>query len=199
MVPGVPVTQQESSVTASSSSVALQMMDCDEIPLPAAPTTTEEMILDGFGTVRVPYNSSWLDDQGEQLMWGEKTSGGMQFGAYRYVPDFNQAGLRHWKNTICEPSRDFDYSIAIGTREELLAQEQERVPPPASPITQERIGEVDTIVVLAPDAACPTPHIIVLNDGGPSYDFSLSCEAVRFYKNPLQELRHIVETIKTTK
>lgn len=186
-----------SSHTSSSLFTARHEFDCDTL-VPPATTTTEERDW-GDMTIRLPFNPLWKDEAGESLMISEKSSGGINFGPYHYDADWSSVGLHHWKDTWCEPRRDFYYVLYPGTREEVVQNEKKNYPDLASKISIQHIGSVDAVVVPAPDAVCPSPSVIVLGENGTNYDFAVSCVALRHLKNPLQELKNIVKTIKLTK
>jgi len=168
--------------------------ECDKgpDPLPAIETVHHED-WESFA-IDFPFNPNWKDWEGEQVMDGEKTNAGLVFGPLRYTYSPNDAP--RWSTSPCSPVRDFQFFIGMPvTQEEVVTEYKERFPEMAEQIKAQRIGSVDTVVIPAPEAVCPTPEIIVIAKES-TWHFTMSCEGIKHYDDPLGELTKIVKTMR---
>ncbi len=190
----------DSMMFYDAASTAWRDYDCAQLPQPERANARVRVQEEWDISFEVPYNAQWIDWEQKIVTAYERSMGGSTFGPLRYAYNPIRT-VFHAGDTPCTPVRDFLVTGEGSAKgiDTLLQREKELAEEYKLGMTDEiaikRIGSMDVVVVPAPNAVCPRPKIVV---PGKEYDymFSLSCEALLHYDDPLTELEDIVATIQ---
>lgn len=147
------------------------------------PTTTSRISFDHFSFLS-PFNSSWLERHDS---FTQASAKGISFGTPRWT-DSASMGER------CDLIGDFSLHI-IDPEEKITLPKLREQYGDIARVTQTTIQGHTILIVDQIDGVCPAPMIVMLF-GKQSLKIQTSCEAVKFLKDPVNDLKTIARSVR---